>query len=320
MNLVIRADASKSSGVGHVMRSSAVAEEMISRGWKVDYVSDVQQVSWLEKHLNSIGVNQIYHPSNASLRPNIEDILLLDSYSIPKTDSFLNRNKWKRVVVIGDSQTPSYENDLRINVSLTDHTESENHLSGPKYALIRKGITKNHRLLPKHGTLKVLIVAGGTDPSEFHQAVLKIVSDFDLDLKFLVYSNSEEALQLRKWNHPVEWHSFGTSMDLVCQEIDVAITLASTLSIEMIAREIPQAIGSAFGNQHDGYLQLAQLGLATPIGTFERSWNINEPSLFQFLSNRDTLRELKRKMIGLIDMMGPARIGDKIEKMRTSPR
>ena len=55
MRYVLRADASESIGAGHVMRSSAIAEELIARGENVVFVGydwdliDVSRLSDAEK-------------------------------------------------------------------------------------------------------------------------------------------------------------------------------------------------------------------------------------------------------------------------------
>ena len=41
MRFVIRADAYRMSGAGHVMRSSVIAEELIDRGYEVYFVGNV---------------------------------------------------------------------------------------------------------------------------------------------------------------------------------------------------------------------------------------------------------------------------------------
>ena len=47
MRYVLRADASQSMGSGHVMRSSAIAEELIARGEDVVFVGQISEIPWL---------------------------------------------------------------------------------------------------------------------------------------------------------------------------------------------------------------------------------------------------------------------------------
>ncbi len=60
MRNVLRADASQSMGAGHVMRSSAIAEELISRGNNVIFVGRISNLPWVEKRIASLGFSQVY--------------------------------------------------------------------------------------------------------------------------------------------------------------------------------------------------------------------------------------------------------------------
>ncbi len=68
MRYVIRADASLAKGSGHVMRSSAIAEELIGRGLDVIFVGKTAGLGWLEKRIKSLGFSAIYE-SESLFRP-----------------------------------------------------------------------------------------------------------------------------------------------------------------------------------------------------------------------------------------------------------
>ena len=61
MRYVLRADASQSIGAGHVMRSSAIAEELIARGEDVIFVGQISDLPWVEERIASLGFTHIHN-------------------------------------------------------------------------------------------------------------------------------------------------------------------------------------------------------------------------------------------------------------------
>ena len=60
MRYVLRADASQSIGAGHVMRSSAIAEELIAKGKQVIFVGQITDLPWVEERIASLGFAHVY--------------------------------------------------------------------------------------------------------------------------------------------------------------------------------------------------------------------------------------------------------------------
>ena len=47
MRFIFRADASRENGSGHVMRSSVLAEEAISRGYECIFIGEISDLDWV---------------------------------------------------------------------------------------------------------------------------------------------------------------------------------------------------------------------------------------------------------------------------------
>ena len=87
MRYVLRADASESIGAGHVMRSSAIAEELIARGENVVFLGQISGLPWVEERIASLGFTMIHdYPSEFISKPE-SDVLILDSYEISINDN-----------------------------------------------------------------------------------------------------------------------------------------------------------------------------------------------------------------------------------------
>ena len=106
MRFVIRADASAAIGAGHVMRSSAIAEELINRGYEAVLVAKIENLRWVEEYVENVGYQSIVTSEKFPKFASKENILILDSYSISQADPNIQKVKWKSVVVLADPVTP----------------------------------------------------------------------------------------------------------------------------------------------------------------------------------------------------------------------
>ena len=94
MRYVVRADASPSIGAGHVMRSSAIAEELIARGELVVFVGQIENLPWVKARVVNLGFAEICNNPSEFAPKHDSDILILDSYEISTDDSFIDFNNW----------------------------------------------------------------------------------------------------------------------------------------------------------------------------------------------------------------------------------
>ena len=96
MRYIVRADASIANGAGHVMRVSAIAEELINRNLDVIFVGDIKGLPWVQQRIVSLGFSEV-HPDSSTFSANQEsDVLILDSYVIDPGDAFVVQKKWCR--------------------------------------------------------------------------------------------------------------------------------------------------------------------------------------------------------------------------------
>jgi spore coat polysaccharide biosynthesis predicted glycosyltransferase SpsG len=215
-------------------------------------------------------------------------------------------------VAIFDSVTPHYEVDLAIRPSLLTQVNSIDGvrtLAGTRFLLLRSSITKS---LPPNlddsKTLRILVVGGGSDPSGFCSEVTKVLMALPFDFKADVFSdNIDEA---HKSDPRIRNHKVSLLLDEYAKECDIAFTLASSLSIELIAREIPIGVAWAFENQRSGYVEMVSSGFAAPIGNRNNSgeWEIDYDILSKMISSSLFRNNLRSRITGLIDFNGAERV------------
>jgi len=315
MRFVFRAEASTSIGSGHVMRSSAIAEEAIARGIPSFFVGKISDLTWVSERIRGLGFIQVLENSSEFIPDKNEDILIIDSYEIPTEDVFIQLRNWSKVVSIFDELTPDYSCDLRIHPGLTKtwpEPFSGRTLSGPKFVPLRKSIKKSTERTPE-GTLEVLVVGGGSDTYGFVSAVLNELTKSTQDFHATIFTNSFSGMDLDK---RFSLSEVGLNLDLIANAVDLVFTTASTTSLEFLARGSAVAIGCAVDNQELYYKELSDGNYASPIGKFSKDSWVLDTELIEGLITSETLRtNLKANSVNLIDLNGAKRIVDEILKL-----
>jgi spore coat polysaccharide biosynthesis predicted glycosyltransferase SpsG len=315
MRFVFRADASTSIGSGHVMRSSAIAEEAIARGIPSFFVGKISDLTWVSERIRGLGFIQVLENSSEFIPDENEDILIIDSYEIPTDDVFVQLRNWSKVVSIFDELTPDYSCDLRIHPGLTKAWPkrfSGSTLSGPKFVPLRKSIKNSTENTPK-GTLEVLVVGGGSDAYGFVPAVVNLLTQLTQDFHATIFTNSFLSMDLGERFTVSE---VGLNLDLIANTADLVFTTASTTSLEFLARGSAVAIGCAVDNQELYYKELSGGDYAAPIGEFlNNEWHLDAELIQELLSSETFRVTLKANSANLIDLNGAKRIVDEILKL-----
>lgn len=318
MRYVLRADASLSIGAGHVMRSSAIAEELISRGEDVIFVGHIRDLDWVEARIASLGFSQIHSdPAKFNSNPD-SDVLILDSYEIEINNSFITLEKWLHIIAIVDDLTPTYVCTLRIHPGLDDKWTGNSRtpiLAGPKYIPFRSTLATNLYLnsYEKH-VLKIAVVAGGSDPyglvNEIARTLAKIPEMFEVYL--FSRSNLDSVFDSRF--HIVQ---VGQQLDELTRNADLILTTASTSSLEFLARGHCVGVVRAVDNQNQYYKSLGELGVATQLGyrTSDNNWELEEQKIITLVTSSELRQKLKACAMGLIDFNGASRIVDAITNL-----
>ena len=308
MRFVFRSDASFSIGAGHVMRSSAIAEEAIDRGISCLFIGEITGIPWLSDRVQNLGFHQVlrndkeFHPSANS------DVLILDSYSIPTDHKFLEINDWLAVINIFDSSTPKYKSQLRIHPGIEKISNSSffgKSLSGPKYIPIRKNIRRD-RPPAENGKLRITVIGGGTDVNGFVTTIAEALKNLDLD--FLVRLVTATHIELDQ-DTRFKVIEPGQDVDSMFSDTDVAFTTASTTSLEFLSSGCVVGLACAVENQENNYLLLTKLGVAKPIGVYANgTWELESSEILALVTDSKLRNDLRTNARNFIDANGAKRI------------
>jgi spore coat polysaccharide biosynthesis predicted glycosyltransferase SpsG len=317
MRLVFRADASMNVGSGHVMRCLAIAEEAVSRGIQCVLVGSLGGVDWLQERIASLGISLI--PESEFSFFDKSDVLIIDSYTLPRDDNFISTNKWGLVVAIADEATPQYEAGLIIHPGLDGAWftgNQENFLFGPQFIPVRKSIEKS---LGQNITelKKIVVFGGGTDTYRFAQEIGRQLSGLPGFKDVSFFSGDKKGVE--ELDPRFKVYPFGSALDTELSEADLVFTTASTSSLEIVAREIPLGIACSIQNQRTYFQALSDFKVALQIGdrTGTGYWEFDVGEIRRLVSNHELRKEMRMACGGFIDLSGAKRIVDAVTRMKT---
>jgi spore coat polysaccharide biosynthesis predicted glycosyltransferase SpsG len=314
MRYVFRADASLEIGSGHVMRTSAIAEEVIARGLNAVFVGEVSDLPWVSERIQNLGFREVILDPRTFNADSKTDILILDSYTLDLKDNFINVNSWYRIVTIFDDTTPQYPSNLIIKNDLLGNYQLElgcKVLTGPTYFPLRKIIEKSEPSKIENTILDILVVGGGTDIHGFAEVMCQIFTEFQDKFTVRVFTNKELRFPQTK---KIRVSPIGAQLDKFASKCDLVFTTASTTAVEFIAREKPTGVVCAVNNQEQLYESLIDLGIAAPIGKFENGvWKISREKIHELIMSKESRESLRRNCVGFMDFKGASRIVDEIQ-------
>lgn len=319
MRFVIRANGSAEIGVGHVMRSCAIAEELIDGGQEVVFVGEIWSIPWVQARVSELGFSNIYEHLN-EFQPNPKtDMLILDSYEIDPLDLFLRQELWRGIVAIVDGATPQVFADLYIHPgtdtswnppSLARHIKF---LSGINYIPIRRAIqTFKLELEPSSkAELKILVIGGGSDFLDFCGAIGNKLHKLPEQFSATFFAGPKTSLPPDVRFTIV---TIGAKIENFLNDVDLIFTTAGTSSWEFLSCGFPIGLACAVDNQVANYQYQTKEHLAIGIGKTNNdgNWDLDINAIQKLVENSEFRSELSARATQIIDGKGSARIADAI--------
>jgi len=313
MKVVLRADASKIIGAGHVMRSLPIINELIKRDFDCCFVGNVEEISWLKKIIKETGFSQVHTSEKYYSLDYGQDILIIDSYSFPPQHEFIQMEKWKYVVAIVDSFSPHYMCSLRVQIGVGNkiiYNDGTPTLFGPSFIPFRNFTKPEVR---NNQNLKIVVSGGSSNPNFFAEHICEELKQYDLNFTCSIYTPSLTRVSLDRRFHLIQdgrFYSENTS------EADILFCTASYSSLEFLAQGKATGISCAVPNQKNYYFELRDMGLSTQISCFQGGvWKTHQNNMVRLLYSEKHRDFLKRNAKKLIDLDGSRRIVDAIMQL-----
>lgn len=329
-NIIVRADASRKIGTGHIMRTLALAETLKEQGMKVFFLCiDIPrnlEIRLKKENMNVIKYQNIKIGSSEDAENTVKlakslkvKWIIADGYNFGTIFQKIIKAQGNKLLLFDDYRhSDYYYADLVINggvhankISYMNKNENTKVLLGPKYILLREEfLNKNQKRVVSISANKILVTLGGSDPTNQTAKVLKALKNIEEDFKakIIIGPGYEAKVDLQNDNR-IEFIKSVNDMASLIMWADIGISAGGITLLEMAFLGLPNLIIKTAKNQcathlfSDKYQTSIYLGKAEEVTSEVIEREVKE--LQKNLSLRQKMSENGKK---LIDGKGNQRI------------
>ncbi len=331
MKIAIRADGGANIGMGHVIRTIALAKE-IAKSSDVFYICKVNNCISNEY---SVGIDKIraegFHVITISEHNLINEIisieadcLITDSYDVDENYFNKTAEYFKYTGYIDDLCLHDYNVNFIINQNINaldldyNYNTTCKFFLGSKYIMLRDEFRNTK---PKHISEKVediMITAGGADSLCFTQTILNCVKETDYNFHVAIGSSFEKEYIQKILSHESDnvHFYFNANMYELMNRCDLAISAAGSTLYELAACGTP-TLGIVLADNQLGIAEkMHEMGIINYLGWYHRIDNKRLINKIDELSkNIEARREISLKAQKLIDGKGVEEIAKYINSL-----
>lgn len=324
-------DFSKNAGLGHLMRSSALAKELITRGYSVYFISmdsNKKIISYLKKKKIQIipKKKNMLIPLLNSIHFSKQDVLIIDNYSLNSKSICQLKKYGISLVVIDDIAKFKIDADIILNQNLSVNRKNYSNSNfskiffGQKFSLIRDEIKKIKRIKTKEINIFLSFGGGFFDPFifKFLKVFKKIDNSLTAKVNLLFVIKNFDKKSIEKYlknlsNFKVKYLIDRYDLSRYLATCDFSINSGGVTSHEMIYLGIPQITFMTAKNQEMNLKIIKRYGLGISMGNIK---NFKEKFFLQQVLNLMFNQKLKNKLSTkckkFIDGKGAERSAQKI--------
>lgn len=295
--VMLRVDASRTIGWGHLMRCLSLAEQLNDFGFKIIFACKKAE-SKIRSKLQELGVPVIWFPADLPLNDDAwktvraakrlaADWIVLDGYRYDcRYQSVLKRQGFK-VMSIDDMTAQQFKSDIVLNQNLNAERYARYHVPpdtkvflGVRYALLRSQIRKAkrgfHRRLGNKCD-KILVIIGGGKYESVLRKIISALKNYDrhqLKIRIVCARISKELRAELTQNGYMRNHQLNlfVAPPSVADHIkwcDFAITAAGSTVWELAGFQTPMLVGVLADNQIRIARELQLFRAAKSVGWFK---------------------------------------------------
>ncbi|MEV6600234.1 spore coat protein [Actinoplanes sp. NPDC051346] len=281
----IRCDAGPRTGVGHLVRCVALAEELTARGVAVRFLSDLGGLEWAARQLASRGLPRHPAPDDpaglvaAADRLGL-DAVVVDSYDLAPEHSSTLRASGRTVLAIIDGDPRGQQADLYVDQNLDAELAAPElapgaiRLAGLKHALLRRAVRSLRPPAPPtraHGTPRVVAFFGGTDAYRAAPVACRLLLQTGVDFTATIVAADDELRAELLALSPAAGQRLEVieptdDLPKLLADADLAISASGTSTWELLCLGLPAALLWVVDNQIIGYGRTTDRGLAVGLG------------------------------------------------------
>ena len=293
-HVLLRADAGRATGVGHVMRCLAIAESARERGDTVAMSGSVDDVAWLWDLLADNQIEMLEPAADAEAVVELgartgSDAIVVDHYRLSGDLS----GSPIPVASLVDGNFGARPADLLVDAGLAAGAPlaSSADLRGPRFAPVRASVraARERRVQRRavdpipwtHRAARILLVLGGTDPLGLTHLLAHALSR--LPVAATVTAVAAPGSTSADQNLAVSWRTAeeaarwdvsdglrlvvpGPQLPALFADADIVVSAAGTTSHELCHIGVPSAIVCVAENQRRGYDALVSHDVVIGLG------------------------------------------------------
>jgi len=332
--LLIRADGGGSTGLGHLMRCLALAQEWRSRGG---------QVSLLSREIPEATRDRFLMEGIQPLDPPIDSNLRQDAHHLAETasslraavviDGYVFDGEYQRVVrpyaipllVLDDhGEIGSYDADLILDQNLGAEVATYDKrpadcsvLLGLRYTLLRTEFLQHSRTDRNGHVNKILVTFGGSDRTNEASKVVQAISEIqtgDLEVRVVVGAGSPTAGIVDEGSRGVNWLRVDHAIEDMAPVVawaDLVVSAAGSACWEFAYMGLPMVLMPIAANQNPIARALETHGAAVNLGSHADVGRRDiTDTLRKLIGSPDRLRHMSTRALNLVDGFGPRRVID----------
>ena len=329
MNIVIRADANHTIGVGHFIRCMTLARQLKSAGHTIEFQS-LCEIPQLVQSAQDNGIHLVQlnpctpdHDTNLIESNSHHDWAIVDGYHLTEKSHESARLVADRLLVIDDAPRDiPYTADLIFDQNYGAEfqqypAEKSAQLLGTKYALIRPEITslREYSLSRPRTSIKSLVITfGGSDPAGATGKMVTALKNAATETLQVAVIAGPANSQITELTQLCETSGYDLrinppNLPEILANADLAISATGTTVWELMCLGVPELSTTIADNQIPAALALERDGL---IEYFGKSSELSQDSLSQLiadnLANSKNLASIAIRASATIDGSGAARV------------
>ena len=307
MKLVLRADGSPAIGLGHVMRSLAIAQEAVAAGHTVEYVmrDDAVACALVEQH--GFPVVQVAGDDDVSWLDGAgaADRVVFDGYPfLTNGVTTVARSRGAFVLAVDDHDGGEVEADLVVNPNAVGpgrYAHAARALCGPTYALVRPEFRAHRRVRARDEAGTLLVTIGGSDATGITEAVLDAIGGTNAFARVvLVVGPAAPEPKVRPWLDVVRAPAdVAAAFDVA----DAAVSAAGSTTWELLCMGVPCALVEVAPNQRMVAMTAARHGAAFVAPTVDAV-----ATMVHDLAATDVRARLSERALATVDGLGAQRV------------
>lgn len=316
MRLWIRADGSAEIGLGHIMRTMAVAERARDRNLEVHYLIGGNRTVLRLVRDRGFAAEFVGDRVDAVVeRARPGDAVIFDGYSLSADLMGATREVGCRVAAIDDLGAGFFPVDVLLNQNpLEPHAytlpSSSKMLLGPHYALVRREFVGRRRLRHAARPRTLVVATGGSDVAGLATMTVQIASARPaFDRIVLIVGPAADSSLTKLLRSDVEILRAPPDVGAVFDTADAAISAAGSTTWELLCMGIPTALVEVAANQAAIGVGVQEAGAGMYIGKAVAYRDTFYRTLRQ-LADPIVRERLSRRALDLVDGRGADRLLD----------